>query len=313
MSFERIKGRLKQGRPLVVASDICASLRARGVTLDSPGAIGQLIREKPYEVLEHHRMEVESRVDVLTALTADTTPRALAEVGMQHRAAQLTGRAVELALQAAAESEKPVAVAGILGSDMVSPVAADRLHEELAEHAARIAAAGCELLIARGQGSRVNLMAAVVAASRTELPTWAVVECTPDGSSTSGAPLIELIGGLHEAGASVVLFEVPRLDIGVRDLERFSAALEHESLVAGVLLAASEFAVPGFNDPQSDPENWVDRAIDLSVSGARVVGGGAGTTEAHTRELAYALGSLHPSLPTTRSDTELDGKPSGDY
>lgn len=313
MSFERIKGRLVQGRPLVVASDICASFRARGVALDSPGAIGQLIREKPYEVLEHHRMEVESKVDILTALTADTTPRALAEVGMQHRSAQLTGRALELAMQAAAESPKPIAIAGILGSDMVSPVAADRLHEELIEHAARISVAGAELIIARGQGSRVNLMAAVVAAARTDLPTWAVVECTPDGNSTSGAPLIELIGALHEAGASVVLFEVPRMDIGIRDLERFSAALENESLVAGVLLAASETALPGFNDPESDPERWVDRAIDLSVSGARVVGGGAGTTEAHTRELAYALGSLHPSLPATRSDTELDGKPSGDY
>jgi methionine synthase I (cobalamin-dependent) len=313
MSFERIKSRLRQGRPLVVASDICASFRARGVALDTPGAIGQLIREKPYEVIEQHRMEVESRVDVLTALTADTTPRALAEVGMQHRAAQLTSRAVELALEAAAESAKPVAVAGVLGSDMVSPVAADRLHEELAEHAARIAAAGCEILISRGQGSRVNLMAAVVAAARTELPTWAVVECTTDGGSASGAPLMELIQGLHEAGASVVLFEVPHADIGLRDLERFSATLEHEALVAGVLLAASESSLPGFNDPLSDPERWVDRALDLSIGGARVIGGGAGTTEVHTRELAYALGSLHPSLPATRSDTELDGKPGGDY
>jgi hypothetical protein len=109
------------------------------------------------------------------------------------------------------------------------------------------------------------------------------------------------------------LFEVPRLDIGIRDLERFSVALENESLVAGVLLAASESALSGFNDPLSDPERWVDRAIDLSVGGARVIGGGAGTTVAHTRELAYALGSLHPSLPVTRSDTELDGKLGGDY
>ena len=45
MSFERIKSRLQTGRPLVVASDICASFRARGVSLDSPGAIGQLLRD----------------------------------------------------------------------------------------------------------------------------------------------------------------------------------------------------------------------------------------------------------------------------
>ncbi len=313
MSFERIKSRLLQGRPLVVASDICASFRARGVTLDTPGAVGQLIRERPRDVMEHHRTEVESRVDVLTALTADTTPRALAEVGMHHRAAQLTSRAVEIALEAAAESSKPVAVAGVLGSDMVSPVAADRLHEELAEHAQRLEAAGCELLITRGQGSRLNLMAAVVAATRTDLPTWAVVECTADGSSATGGPITELLEALHDAGASVVLFEVPRVDLGLRELERFGSTLEMSSLVPGVLLAASESSLPGFNDPLSDPERWVDRALDLSVAGARVIGGGAGTTETHTRELARALGSLHPSLPATRSDTELDREPSGDW
>src|SRR5689334_1670404 len=98
MSFELIKNRLLEGRPLVVAADTCASFRARGVLLDSPGAIGQLLRERPSEVFDHYRAEVECCVDVLPALTADTTPRALSEVGMQHRAAQLTSRAVELAL-----------------------------------------------------------------------------------------------------------------------------------------------------------------------------------------------------------------------
>ena len=144
MTFERIRHRLQNGRPLVVDSDTGASFRARGVELDSPGSLGLMLRERPSEVLAHYRTEIRSRVDVLSALTADTTPRALAEVGMEHRSAQLTRRAVELALEAAAESEKPVAVAGVLGSDMVSPVAADRIHDEFAEHAARLAAAGCE-------------------------------------------------------------------------------------------------------------------------------------------------------------------------
>jgi 5-methyltetrahydrofolate--homocysteine methyltransferase len=164
-----------------------------------------------------------------------------------------------------------------------------------------LSAAGCELLITRGQGSRLNLMAAVVAAARTDLPAWAVVECTPEGDSATGGPLSELVEALHDAGASAVLFEVPRVDIGLRELERFAISLEMSSLSPGVLLAASESSLAGFNDPLSDPERWVDRALDLSVGGARVIGGGAGTTEAHTRELARALGSLHPSLPATRS------------
>ncbi len=309
MSFELIRKRLVEGRPLVLDSDTGAAFRARGVLLNSPGAIGQLLRERPAEAEAHYRAEIESRVDVLSALTADTTPRALAEVGMEHRAAQLTGRAVELALDAAAEHTRPVAVAGVLGSDMVSPMAADRLHEELTEHAARLGAAGCQLLVARGQGSRLGLMAAVVAAARTELPTWAVIECGSSGDATAEGDPHQLVETLAEAGAEALLFEVPRIETGLRQLERFQNALETHGVFTGVLLAASENAVRGFDDPLSDAERWVERALDLSLGGARVIGGGAGTTEAHTRALALALGSLHPSVPARRSDTELDRGP----
>lgn len=309
MSFELLQSRLTAGRPLVLDSDTGASFRGRGVRLDSPGALGQLLRERPDDIAAHYRAEIESRVDVLSALTADTTPRALAEVGMEHRAAQLTGRAVELAIEAIKDVGRPIAVAGVLGSDMVSPMAADRLHEELTEHAARLAAAGCELLVARGQGSRLGLMAAVVAASRTELPTWAVVECGPAGDSSALSEPHLLAEALAEAGAQVLLFEVPHVEVGLRQLERFKSALEAVDMFPGVLLASSENAVRGFDDPLSQPEHWVERAVDLSLGGARVIGGGAGTTEAHTHALALALGSLHPSIPTRRSDTELDGEP----
>jgi methionine synthase I (cobalamin-dependent) len=306
MSFERIRHRLQNGRPLVVDSDTAASFRARGVELDSPGALGVMLRERTDEVMAHYRAEVRSRVDILSALTADTTPRALAEAGMEHRSAQLTRRAVELALEAASENDKPVAVAGVLGSDMVSPVAADRLHGEFTEHAARLAAAGCELIIARGQGSRLGLMAAVVAAARTELPTWAVLEYASTDELTSGGNAVDLVEALAAAGASVVLFEVAQVNLGLAYLERFRSAFEVHGIAPGVLLAGSETSVRGFNDETSLPERWVERAVDLSIGGARAIGGGAGTTEAHTQSLAEALGSLHPSLPTRRSDTELD-------
>ena len=284
-------------------SDTGAAFRARGVALDSPGALGLLLRERPLEVLDHYRAEVGCAVDVLCALTADTTPRALAEVGMQHRAAMLTGISVELALEAARASTKPVAVAGVLGSDMVSPVAADRLHEEFREHAARLAAAGCELLVARGQGSRLGLMAAVVAAAATDLPTWAVVECARSGELADGGNVVEVVEALEEAGAGAILFEVPSVKSGLEQLERLSRVPEAIARraggfgVPGMLLAASDESVRGFPDPDTDADHWLGQALDLDASGARIIGGGAGTTEAHTAALARALGSLHPSLP----------------
>jgi hypothetical protein len=307
MTLEHVHARLVAGRPLVVAADANASLRARGVALDAPGALGVLLRSRPEEVAAHHRVEVACRADVLVALTADTTPRALAEVGMEHRSAQLTARAVELALEAAEDSPKPVAVAGVLGSDQVSPIAANRLHEELIEHCERLAVAGCELLIARGQGSRVNLMAAVVAAARTELMTWAVVETRNEDLVLDA----ELFESLRAAGASAVLFELSSVARGLAELARVKDLLEDAGLSPGVLLAASESAVPGFSDRSLPVQTWADHALDLDFAGARVIGGGAGTTEEHLHTLAVALGSLHPSIAVHRSDTEIDPEPGG--
>lgn len=310
MSFDQIRHRLSNGRPLVLDADSGASFRARGVELDMPGTLGVLLREQPSEVLSHHSAEVASRVDVLSALTVDTTPRALAEVGMQHRSAQLTGRALDLALEAASQAMRPIAVAGVLGSDMVGPMLADRLHEELSEHASRLKIAGAELVIARGQGSRMSLMAAVAAAVELELPTWAVLECSR-GSELESAPLFEVFESLRDAGTSAVLLEVPSVQVGLTELERARPALDAMGLVAGVLLAASDNAVRGFADPTSEPEQWAERAIDLSLAGARVLGGGAGTTESHTRALALALGALHPSVPAPRAAAEIDRRPRG--
>lgn len=301
MSFEAIRHRLHGGRPLVLDADTLAAFRARGVTLGTPGAVGQLLRQRPEDVLEHYRAEVASRVDILSALTADTTPRALAEVGMEHRSAVLTGLAVELALEAAAETAKPVAVAGVLGSEMVSPVAAHRQHEELAEHAHRIAAAGSELIIARGQGSRLGLMAAVVAAAATELPIWAVVECLPNGELVAGGDLVSLVESLGQAGASAVLFEVASVNAGLYQLQNLQDLVPDESAVPGILLAGGPDSVRGFPDADVEPDTWAFHAIALDAAGARIIGGGAGTTEAHTAGLARELGSLHPSIPAPRS------------
>jgi methionine synthase I (cobalamin-dependent) len=312
MSFESIRHRLERGRPLVLDADTGASFRARGVALDSVGALGFLLRQRPYEVLDHYRAEVRSRVDVLSALTADTTPRALAEVGMEHRAALLTSLAVDLALEAASESERPVAVAGVLGSEMVGPVAVDRMADEFFEHAARLKVAGAELILARGQGSRHELMAAVLAAVSTALPTWAIVECSPGEASLVEQEMQSLFLELRQAGATAVLLEMPSVESGIRQMSSARQAMDSASRgssgpalngALGVLLASSGESVRGFPDPNRDPERWVSRALDLEASGCRVIGGGAGTTEAHTAALARALGALHPSIPVAAPES----------
>ena len=128
------------------------------------------------------------------------------------------------------------------------------------------------------------------------MPTWAVIECTPSGEPVFSTRVPDLIGQLEDAGVEVVLFEVASIAHGVNQLRLAADAMAPETAV-GVLLAGGNESVRGFPDSDSVPAPWARDALDLDANGARVIGGGAGTTEGHTAALAQELGELHPSLP----------------
>lgn len=254
--------------------------------------MGAALHRSADVVREHHRAELNSRVDVLCALTADTTPRALAESGMQHRAARLTARALDVVLELTESFPRPVAVAGVLGSDQVTATARARFEEELREHAERIAVGGAQLFLVRGLGSRLDLVLAVAAASSCDVPVWAVVDSTVRQGDLLGA-----VDSLTNAGAEAVLLEVGSVDEGLDCLCRVQDA--QPDVIVGALLSAAPDALRGY--PNALVPGWVDRVVELTDAGARIVGGGAGTTEAHTAALAARLGLLHPSIMPPRS------------
>jgi 5-methyltetrahydrofolate--homocysteine methyltransferase len=296
VGYSLIKSRLHVGRPLVLDADVGAALRARDFELDGPGALGAILHRSPAAVLSHHRAELNSRVDILSALTADTTPRALAEAGMEHRSARLTAAALDLVSEAVADWERPIGLAGVLGSELVSATLRGRFEDETQEHALRIAVGGAELVIVRGMGSRIDLVFALAAAAQNDIPCWGVVE-------TSLCPLedtTDLALSLADAGAEAILFEVDSVDEGLRRLDALDRA--STNIVPGTLLAAAPDALRGFPSPLFS--SWVDRVVELTEAGARVVGGGAGTTEDHTRALAARLGILHPSLAPVAERTQ---------
>ena len=290
VATEFLASRLSAGRPLTIDSDTCAAFRARGVALDTPGAVGELLRRDPGRVRSHYQDEVRSEVSVLCALTADTSPRSLAEVGMEHRSAALTGLSLELALEVAEQAKRPVAVAGVLGCELVGPVAKARAEKETRQHALRIVTAGAELLVVRGQGSRRSLGMALKASEGLGCPVWAVLEC----GLSDEAELFEVVA---TARPGVVLLEVASVRAGIEALGKYQSRLAAIDSAVGVLVAARPDSVRGFPARAGDLTAWSAGAKALADAGARVIGGGAGTTEAHTRAFATELRVLHPSAP----------------
>jgi S-methylmethionine-dependent homocysteine/selenocysteine methylase len=265
----------RDARPILLGGDPLASLRALEVDLastDERGALGRLLRDAPAMVSELHARELAAGVDVLTALTEGTTAPALGRVGMAFRAAALTRAAVELADGARKTAPRSVVLAGVLA--LPRSLGEARRDEELQLHAARLATAGCELILVRSGGS------ALAHARATKLPTWLVVEVDASGRPLGREPLGALAQRAHDDGASALLIDASSVDAARTALD---VALK-ACLPIGVLLRASSTAgVAGAVDA------WVAEALGLVDHGAKILGGGAGTTTDAIALLAETL------------------------
>lgn len=288
--------RLDAGLPILVGGDAASGLIARGASLDGVAALGRLVREHPSVVTDYYGDEISAGVDVLLALTDETMPRALAQIGMAFRSAALTGTAIELALDAVRDTKRKVAVGGLLGSRWIAPVLPERITEEYAMHATRLSTSGCEVILARGLSpamyphgapiARTSRIAAVASACATQLPTWAVLESSDGERVVDGDSLEDAVRGAMDAGAHAVLFDVPTEQAGQTALsisKRFGAR-------AGVLLAATPDAVHGVPKTEAPVDAWVAACKRLVDSAAMVMGGGAGTTLKHLGALAAVYG-----------------------
>ena len=294
---ETILSRIRSGQAVLLSADAASSLRAEGVRLEGSAALGRLVRERPSEVRGHYAREVAAGVEVVCALTADTMPRALAQAGMAFRAAALTGTAVEMAMDAVAHAGRPIAVAGLLGGRTGAALAADRVAEECAMHAARLSAAGCEIIVACSVGpfaSKLGRMSAIISASTLRLPTWALVELRA-GRTSDGEDLAECAKSAVDSGAQVLLFDA-RSEVDAAEAIEAVVGVLGEAKV-GVVLA----------DHAADVDAWAESAKRLVAGGAHVLGGGPGTTTLHMAALARSLhgprtASIRPEMPKPHAD-----------
>jgi 5-methyltetrahydrofolate--homocysteine methyltransferase len=265
------------------------------------------MREDPDAVRAFYEAQIEAGVDVLCALTAGTAPRALAPIGMAFRSAALTGVAVDLAIEAAAAVSRRIAVAGVLGHfpGGLTSAEGDRIAEDYATHATRLAAAGCEILLACGFDpacsvppglARLARRAAVVSASATQLATWALIELQGSGRTVDGEGVEDAARAALDAGADTLIFEVDSAELALGVLSRLERVRQEGQI--GFLLGASEREGGDAGEAcgEPDPEMmatlidaWVASALRLIDAGARVVGGGPGTTVGHLATLSKVL------------------------
>jgi homocysteine S-methyltransferase len=185
MSMVAIRERLAAGKVVFLDGAIGTELQKRGAPMDDDAWCAVATETHPHLLRAIHEDYIRAGADIITANTFSSSRVLLGLSGRADRAAPLSRRAVEIALEARERvaQGRPVAVAGSI-SHMV-PIAQGAavndpsrvpseaaLRESFHELADALAKAGCDLLLMEMMSHPVRARLAIEAAKATGLPVW---------------------------------------------------------------------------------------------------------------------------------------------
>jgi S-methylmethionine-dependent homocysteine/selenocysteine methylase len=308
--YAALRDQLDSGATIILDGGIGSELVRRGVRWRGHG-----LRTDAPAVQALHEEYLAAGADLIRTNTFQLNPRVYRDVfrdldhmrhigapGLEHRATELTRRAVEVAVAARERSGRTEApIAGVLAplEHCFRPDLAPSYEAALPEQrelADLLAGAGVDLLLVQGMNTSGEARAAVAAATATGLPVWAGFGVDADGRLLNGEPLAEAAAAVEALGVEAILVS----GAPVADVDRAVAAL-----AGGARRPIGALAFAGYFDPPSwkfefhprfgglddwPPDRYLAAARGWRDAGARIVGGDCGVGPEHVRALVALRG-----------------------
>jgi methionine synthase I (cobalamin-dependent) len=265
--------------------------------------------EQPERVRAVHRSFVDAGSDLLLTNSFGANRYRLMLHGAEDRVGELNRAAARLAREVADAAGRPVLVAGSMGptGEIFAPIGTlDQAAgaAAFAEQAAALAEGGCDLLWIETISSAEELTAAVAGAAPTGLPIVATMTFDTHGHSMMGVSPEAAIGLREALPARPVAFGA-NCGIGPAQLVESVLGLMRAAAPDDLIVAKGNCGVPHYQDGRihydGTPEVMAAYACMARDAGARVIGGCCGTTAAHIRAMALALGSRPPGPAPDRA------------
>jgi 5-methyltetrahydrofolate--homocysteine methyltransferase len=253
--------------------------------------------ERPDVVRDVHRAYAAAGSRVLLTNTFGGNRFRLALHGLESRAAELNRAGARLAVDAARAAGPGVVVAGDVGPSggILAPLgdlARDDVVAGFAEQAAALLAGGVDLLWIETMSALEEVEAALEGARRGApgLPVVVTMSFDTHGRTMMGVSPAEAAAKLGALGAAAV---GGNCGLGPAELLPAIAAMR-DAAPDAVLVAKPNAGLPVLEDGRAvyggSPDEMAAYAPRLVAAGARVVGGCCGSTPAHLRAMAAALG-----------------------
>ena len=301
-----LEERLKLGGTVILDGATGTELERRGVPMHGDVWCGVATLSHSDVLREVHADYIRAGADVITTNTYASSRNILGPAGLGEKVAEVTTRAVELALEArdAAAAGREVWVAGSMSTMMPVVAGGDRRDPaqlpspegaaaNFRETAELLAGAGVDLIIMEMMSDPALAVPAIRAAAETGLPVWVGLSCRSgaDGPIVSYArtelPFADAVPEIVAAGGSVagvmhssIADTTPALDI----------LKDHWS---GPLMAYPEsgyFEMPNwrFVDVVS-PDDFAAHCVRWFNAGVQVLGGCCGIGVEHIARLGERL------------------------
>lgn len=248
--------------------------------------------ERPEMVLEAHAGFVAAGADIILTNTFGGNRRRLALHGLEHRVAELNAAGVGVARDAAATTDRPVAIAGSIGptGDLLvplGPLSPDDARDVFREQAEALADAGVDVLWIETMSSTEELDAALEACDGLGLPVTATMSFDTNGKTMMGVSPDHLtdVAGAVAVGANC--------GVGLGDVARAVAEITLADPNA-IVVAKANAGIPAYTKEGglTYPAGPLDMGAYATLairSGARIVGACCGSTPSHLAEIRRVI------------------------
>jgi S-methylmethionine-dependent homocysteine/selenocysteine methylase len=293
-------GAMSRSSPITILDGPMGTrLEAGGVVLEGPAWSARAVVERPDAVAAVHRAYAAAGATVHTAATFRATREALdawaAAGGPCCDARAVVDRAVRLARSSVPTGHR---VAGSVAStaDCYEPGGVGRdARGALEAHLEQLARAGVDLLLLETFANRAEIRVAVEVARAIGLPVWLAVTAGHDGALLGSSEARLIADHAWNAGVEAVLVNCSPVDVTTRLLEAIAplggrcgayanAGTVHDDVG---WLRAWGATPPNDADTRRHAARYAEQSARWVVSGATILGGCCGTSEAHVAALAH--------------------------
>ncbi len=179
MSYSYVKNKLDSNGIVILDGGIGGELEKIGAIMDKDLWCGKCSVDNPDKLLKVHENYINAGVDVITTNTYATTPISMKEYGYENLTNELNKKSVEIAKQAANNSDKEIAVAGSVStSGSWDKLELNQLKPGFSEHLKILSDAGVDLIILEAMTSKNSTVETIIECSlQINLPIWLSISC----------------------------------------------------------------------------------------------------------------------------------------